>query len=68
LKKYQKQLQIGSLDTKPKPPAPAPVAAPAPKKPAPTPKVTEQEDEPEPLEPFGPQIPFADPAWYQNVR
>ncbi|KAH8880325.1 acyl-CoA dehydrogenase NM domain-like protein [Thozetella sp. PMI_491] len=68
LKKYQKQLQIGSLDTKPKPPAPAPAAAPAPKKPSPEAKPVEQEDEPEPLEPFGPQIPFADPSWYQNYH
>ena len=33
----------------------------------PTKKDEGQEEEAEPLEPFGAQIPFADPSWYQNV-
>ncbi|KAK0721541.1 acyl-CoA dehydrogenase/oxidase [Apiosordaria backusii] len=67
LKKYQK-LQIGSLDTKPKKEAPAP----APKKEAPKPKpaaaaaASSAPAESEALEPFGDQIPFGDPAWYQG--
>ncbi|VBB81925.1 Putative isovaleryl-CoA dehydrogenase [Podospora comata] len=68
LKKYQK-LQIGSLDTKPKKEAPP---APAPKKEAPKPKPaaaaasSAPAGEAEALEPFGEQIPFGDPAWYQG--
>ncbi|AEO60010.1 hypothetical protein MYCTH_2308787 [Thermothelomyces thermophilus ATCC 42464] len=70
LKKYQKQLQIGSLDTKPKPAAP-PAPAPTPKKAAPKPKAAAAAaaapaEEAEALEPFGLQIPFADPSWYQG--
>lgn len=68
LKKYQANLQVGSLDTKPKPepkPEPAPVMAKAATKAAPKPKGAEEESEP--LEPFGQQIPFADPSWYQSV-
>lgn len=68
LKKYQKQLLVGSLDTKPKP---APAPTPAPKKEAPKPKpaaaAAAPAEEAEPLEPFGEQIPFADPNWYQGV-
>jgi hypothetical protein len=70
LKKYQKQLQIGSLDTKPKPAA---APAPAPKKEAPKPKpaaaaaAAAPTEEAEALEPFGEQIPFSDPSWYQGV-
>ena len=70
LKKYQKQLQIGSLDTKPKPAAP-PAPVPAPKKEAPKPKpaaaAAAPAEEAEALEPFGEQIPFSDPSWYQGV-
>lgn len=69
LKKYQKQLQIGSLDTKPKPTAPS-APAPAPKKETPKPKAAAAAtpaEEAEALEPFGEQIPFADPSWYQSV-
>jgi hypothetical protein len=72
LKKYKGKLQVGSLDTKPKsepkaePPAPAPKPAPpavkAVKKEEPS-----SEESAEPLEPFGQQIPFADPNWYQGV-
>ncbi|KAK4178576.1 putative isovaleryl-CoA dehydrogenase [Triangularia setosa] len=67
LKKYQK-LQIGSLDTKPKKEAPEP----APKKEAPKPKPaaaaasSAPAEEAEAIEPFGEQIPFGDPAWYQG--
>lgn len=76
LKKYKKQLLIGSLDTKPKAPEPKPEANAAPVPAAPTPKavkavekeVAAKEEEAEALEPFGDQIPFADPAWYQSVR
>jgi hypothetical protein len=71
LKKYQKQLQVGSLDTKPKPAA-APKPAPAPQPEAP--KTTAQpaapaasEEEAEAMEPFGQLIPFSDPGWYQGV-
>jgi hypothetical protein len=77
LKKYQAQLQIGSLDTKQKPKqaaTPTPVAAPkkeAPKREAPkkpSPKATSQaSQQSEPLEPFGDQVPFSDPNWYQSV-
>ena len=74
LKKYKKSLLVGSLDSKPKVEAtPSPtLAAPEPKKEAkkavvPTKKDEGQEEEAEPLEPFGAQIPFADPSWYQNV-
>jgi hypothetical protein len=70
LKKYQKQLQIGSLDTKPKPAAP-PAPAPAPKKEAPkaaaAAATAAPEEDAEALEPFGEQIPFSDPGWYQGV-
>ena len=65
LKKYQAKLQVGSLDSKPKPEpkletpsAPAVAAAE---------KEVSSHDPSEPLEAFGQQIPFADPAWYQNV-
>jgi len=68
LKKFQKKLQIGSLDTKPKAAAP-PAPTPAPKKEAPKPKPTAAAapaEEAEALEPFGEQIPFSDPSWYQG--
>ncbi|KJZ77293.1 hypothetical protein HIM_03614 [Hirsutella minnesotensis 3608] len=67
LKKYQAKLQVGSLDSKPKPepkPAAAPAAPPAPKKQA----ASSHSEESEALEPFGHQIPFADPSWYQNYH
>lgn len=71
LKKYQKQLLVGSLDTKPKAepkPAAEPTPAAAPKAAAQTPVVSKSHEDSEPLEPFGAQIPFADPAWYQGVN
>lgn len=67
LKKYQAKLQVGSLDSKPKA---EPKAEPAPSAPAVTAATKESashSDDSEPLEPFGHQIPFADPSWYQGV-
>ncbi|KAF2476595.1 acyl-CoA dehydrogenase NM domain-like protein [Lindgomyces ingoldianus] len=76
LKKYQKQLQVGSLNTKTAPPA-LPVAHPAKKdvlKPsaepgvvAPQPSEAAQE-EAEALDPYGDLVPYADPAWYQSYH
>ena len=78
LKKYKAKLQVGSLDTKeeapPTPPATPPTekeqkqvqpqaesgtvaVAPGPSAPEPT----------EALDPFGSQVPFGDPSWYQGV-
>jgi alkylation response protein AidB-like acyl-CoA dehydrogenase/predicted heme/steroid binding protein len=76
LKKYKNQLLVGSLDSKPKAPEPKPAANAAPVPAAPTPKtvktvereVAAKEEEAEALEPFGDQIPFADPAWYQSYH
>ncbi|KAH7126843.1 acyl-CoA dehydrogenase/oxidase [Dendryphion nanum] len=76
LKKYQKQLQVGSLDTKkvaaPAPPAPAPkkdVVKPSaePGVVAPQPTAAAQE-EAEALDPYGELIPYADPSWYQSYH
>lgn len=69
LKKYKPKLLLGSLDSKPKTeaaPAPAPAPKPAPKKETPAAAPTEAEQS-EALEPYGQQIPFGDPAWYQSV-
>ncbi|KAL2117401.1 hypothetical protein VTJ04DRAFT_7061 [Mycothermus thermophilus] len=69
LKKYQKQLQIGSLDTKPKVDTPPPPPPPAPKKEAPKAAAAPaQKEESEALEPFGSLIPFSDPSWYQGYH
>ncbi|KAJ2893643.1 Cyclohexane-1-carbonyl-CoA dehydrogenase [Zalerion maritima] len=68
LKKYKKDLQIGSLDTKPKPAAPAPPPTPAKKAVTITEKEASSSDESEALDDFGAQIPFADPAWYQGYH
>ncbi|OAA65277.1 acyl-dehydrogenase domain containing protein [Niveomyces insectorum RCEF 264] len=81
LKKYKGQLQVGSLDSKPQPkaaaaaaaPKPKPASAPAPAKKDAAPKAAKQEGvaahkEVEALDPFGSNIPFADPAWYQGYR
>jgi hypothetical protein len=77
LKKYKPQLQIGSLDSKPKEekkaakpkveaqPKPQPIPTPAPKDGKPVSTATEEEAEA--LEPYGAQIPFGDPNWYQGV-
>lgn len=71
LKKYQKQLQVGSLDSKkvaapPTPPAtpPAPVEK---KAPAAQKVVKQEEEEAEALDPYGDLVPYADPSWYQSV-
>lgn len=73
LNKYKGQLQVGSLDTKKKEEAPAPAAAPKPKpapapKAAPKPTAEPESKEVEPLDAFGDNIPFGDPAWYQSYR
>lgn len=71
LKKYKGQLQVGSLDSKKveaKPAAePMPVAAPKAAAPAKKPVTPKGQEEAEALEPFGDQIPFSDPSWYQGV-
>jgi hypothetical protein len=71
LKKYQKQLQVGSLDSKPKP-EPKPEPKKAPPKPKAEPGTvsaapTGEVEESVPLDPFGDLIPYADPNWYQSV-
>ena len=72
LKKYQPQLMIGSLDSKPKPAAaPKKAAAPVPPKkatPSKTAAVAEPAESLEALEPYGDGVPFGDPSWYQSVR
>ncbi|KAJ4190588.1 hypothetical protein NW767_011208 [Fusarium falciforme] len=74
LKKYQKQLQVGSLDTKPKAPEPkaepkpAPAPAATPKAVAAAEKAASSSEEADALEPYGDQIPFGDPSWYQNYH
>ncbi|KAF2691850.1 acyl-CoA dehydrogenase NM domain-like protein [Lentithecium fluviatile CBS 122367] len=77
LKKYQKQLQVGSLDTKAGPPTPPatppkkekelvkPSAVPGVVAPQPTAAAAE---EAEALEQFGDLIPYADPSWYQTYH
>ncbi|RMZ72276.1 acyl- dehydrogenase [Pyrenophora seminiperda CCB06] len=81
LKKYQKQLQVGSLDSKAAPPAPPATSAPEVKKEkkdvvkpeanpgvvAPMPsEVAAQESEP--FDAYGDLIPYADPSWYQTYH
>lgn len=80
LKKYQKQLQVGSLDSKAAPPTPPATPPPAKKeakkdvvKPeansgvvAPQPTETAAEEF-EPFDSYGDLIPYADPSWYQTV-
>ncbi|ROV93473.1 hypothetical protein VSDG_06789 [Cytospora chrysosperma] len=77
LKKYKGQLQIGSLDSKPKEaepkleakPAAEPLPVAAPKSvPAKKPATPKSEGDEEALEPFGDQIPFSDPSWYQGFH
>jgi hypothetical protein len=65
LKKYQKTLMIGSLNTKPQPAAPPPPAAAAPR--AVEAVVRKEEEEHEALEMYGDLVPYADPNWYQSV-
>ena len=71
LKKYQKQLQVGSLDTKAAPPPKEekkeivqPEANPGVVAPQPTAAAA---DESEPFDSFGDIVPYADPSWYQTV-
>jgi len=80
LKKYQKQLQVGSLDTKAAPPAPPATAAPEKKsekkdvvKPEANsgvvaPQPTEAAEEAEPFDAYGDLVPYADPSWYQTYH
>lgn len=75
LKKYQKQLQVGSLDSKAAPPAPPPqkkekeVVKPSAEPGAVAPQPTEAaKEEAEALDPYGDLVPYADPSWYQSVR
>lgn len=78
LKKYQKDLQIGSLDSKPKPaakpalPTPSATPEPAPREEkfeaVPTPVDAAEDEEVEALDPYGDLIPFADPSWYQSYH
>ncbi|RYP51518.1 hypothetical protein DL768_003160 [Monosporascus sp. mg162] len=70
LKKYKSKLQVGSLDTKPKVEAtPSPIyAAPEPKESKKAVVPSKKEEQSEALEPFGSQIPFGDPSWYQNYH
>ena len=79
LKKYKKQLQVGSLDTKAAEAEPTPAAAPAPapKKDVVKPEAVSGAVVPQPTEaaaeaaeamdPYGDLVPYADPSWYQSV-
>ena len=82
LKKYQPKLMVGSLDSKaqaepPKKPTSAPPAPPKKPEAAATtvakvarsqaPAQSQSHEFPESLDPFGEQIPFSDPSWYQGV-
>ena len=77
LKKYKKQLQVGSLDSKAAEPEPTPAAAPAPKKDVVKPEAVSGAVVPQPTEaaveaaeamdPYGDLVPYADPSWYQSV-
>lgn len=77
LKKYQKQLQVGSLNTKAAPPTPPATPPPQKKekevvKPSAEPGVVAPQpsaaaEEAEAMDPFGDLIPYADPSWYQSV-
>lgn len=66
LHKYQPSLLVGSLDSKPRPEPELEPAAGASAVAAAEKEVSSSDDD-GPLEPFGPQIPFADPSWYQGV-
>jgi hypothetical protein len=79
LKKFQKQLQVGSLDSKPKqaaPPTP-PASPPAEKKEKAVPVAesgtvsaapTEEVEDEDAMEQYGSMIPYADPSWYQSYH
>lgn len=74
LKKYQKQLQAGSLDSKAAPPTPpaTPTASKEIVKPsavhgAVVPQLgPATEEKAEALDPYGDLVPYADPSWYQS--
>lgn len=69
MKKFKGQLQVGSLDSK-KPeakPAAEPMPVAVPKKPVAKAAAKPKAGEEDPIEPFGEQIPFSDPNWYQGV-
>ena len=83
LKKYQAQLQVGSLDSKKKaattaaPPPPTPPATPPPQeaaKPKPEAEIGSVEPTGQPiqqseaLDTFGSLIPYGDPNWYQSYH
>ncbi|KAL1612720.1 hypothetical protein SLS60_000949 [Paraconiothyrium brasiliense] len=76
LKKYQKQLQVGSLDSKAAPPTPPATPPPQEKelvKPEANsgvvaPQPTAEAEEAEALDPYGDLIPYADPSWYQSYH
>jgi len=84
LKKYQKQLQVGSLDSKPKPAQqtpPTPSATPPPseeKKELVVPSAESgtvapapgpaAREEAEAMDLFGDLVPYADPSWYQSYH
>lgn len=76
LKKYKKQLQVGSLDSKAAPPTP-PATPPQQEKelvkPEANPGVvapqpSAEAEEAEALDPYGDLIPYADPSWYQSYH
>jgi hypothetical protein len=75
LKKYQKKLQVGSLDSKAAPPTPPPsppqkkdVVKPSAESGVVAPMPTEAaEEEAEAMDPYGDLVPYADPSWYQSV-
>ncbi|KAF2709539.1 acyl-CoA dehydrogenase-like protein [Pleomassaria siparia CBS 279.74] len=76
LKKYKKQLQVGSLDSKAADPTPAP--APAPKKDVVKPEAVSGAVVPQPsaaaaqaaeaMDAYGDLVPYADPSWYQTYH
>ncbi|KAK4545550.1 hypothetical protein LTR36_002900 [Oleoguttula mirabilis] len=83
LKKYQKQLQVGSLDSKPQPaqvtpPTPSATPPPSEKKETVVPSPEsgtvvpapgpDAEEEAEAMDPFGDLVPYADPSWYQSYH
>lgn len=76
LKKYQKQLQVGSLDSKAAPPTSSatPTASKEIVKPSaehgvvvPQPGPAAEENA-EALDPYGDLVPYADPSWYQSYH
>ncbi|KAJ9605125.1 hypothetical protein H2200_010515 [Cladophialophora chaetospira] len=83
LKKFKGKLQVGSLDSKKEEAPPTPPATPPAEKqeekklvpqaesgtvaPAPGPAAASSEDS-EALDPYGSQIPFGDPSWYQGYH